>query len=152
MRVTPVFLMLLMGSLGCTIADEDRCIDGYTWNPHTRGCYEDTNQAVDTSGDTQGLADAGAGDAGGSDGMSEPSGFKESCFTQEDCASYEANYCLKNPTTTDPGMCTVQDCAVGTCPDNAKCCDCTTITLPVLCIPEEALADSILSSMCENCG
>ncbi len=153
MRVRPVFLLILLVSLGCTIADEDRCISGYTWNPNTRGCYEDTNEApVDTSSDTLGLPDSGAGEAGVGDGMNEPSGFKESCVTQEDCASYEANYCLKNPTTPDPGMCTVQNCNVGECPDQAKCCDCTTITLPVLCIPEEALTDSILSSMCDNCG
>jgi hypothetical protein len=112
-------------SAACHLKDGDRCDEGQGFNGTS--CLEpDTDSEV--------LADAGA-DAGFS-GMMEP------CESGEDCAGYEASYCLTM--MPDSNVCLIQDCnpAPDDCPSPYLCCDLLTsieeLGLPgSLCMPPE---------------
>jgi hypothetical protein len=98
------------------------------------GCFFDTSGApadVDTETETD-TGDAGA-DAG-IDGLGEP------CTeTGGECAGYEADFCLYDPTGASEGGCTVTGCLESGCPSGYTCCDCTDATyfFVDLCAPDE---------------
>ncbi len=134
----------------CTIDDGDRCLDGYEYDTKVRAC---TKIETDTDSDT-GPADVPQ-DAGGDSGANGdsagdlPSGYLEFCEKQEDCAAYEADYCLLNPQDAAQSACVTQNCIPGSCPLKSICCDCSMVTLPTMCLPEEATQDELLATMCD---
>ncbi len=153
----------------CTMADDDRCPPGTVYISEGKYCIdEDTGSDGDAdadadadagdadadadadAGDADADADADAGDDGGDDGI--PSGLGEICTTDDDCESYESDYCAIDP-TTGSGICTTLDCAPGECPEGYQCCDCTESSLlppKVVCIPDDqaALAGSVANCTC----
>jgi hypothetical protein len=116
---------------GCTISDEDRCPDGLEWNGDIQVCQE-----------IQELPDGGTGDA-------SAGGYLEPCEGNEDCASYEADYCLYNPMGDDPGICLLQDCTAGSCPEDSLCCDCSGMMAPFICLPEQVAEDPEIEKYCD---
>ncbi len=150
-----LFVVVILLACGCTIADEDRCVSGFTWDPSVEGCWkddtdtgsdtgEDTDVGIDAGSDAGDLVDAGD-DTGGQD---VPSGFGDTCsLGGGECVGLEADYCLAD---ANQGMCTVQGCTPGGCPSGSTCCDCTVVAMPVICIYDEVVAD-IMGKLC-NCG
>jgi hypothetical protein len=124
----PRYLVLIILTanclFGCTISDEDRCPDGLEWNSTVQACQE-----------IQVLPD------GGADG-----GYLAECAGNEDCASFEADYCMYDPFGDDPGICLYQDCTANSCPAASVCCDCSVLMMPVICIPEAIIGGSALDT------
>lgn len=53
-------------------------------------------------------------------------GLGESCDDDNGCATFQASYCLKDPTApNDPGICSVPNCTPADCGGGFTCCDCT---------------------------
>ena len=77
---------------GCTIADEDRCPDGYEYRSDEKICYF--------------IEDAGTEDDGG--GGEPGEGFWKACENDDDCADTDASYCALIP--GEEGNCTYRDC------------------------------------------
>ena len=130
------FVLLILTAIclfGCTIDDEDRCPDGLEWNSSVQACQDPV--VLPDAGADGGFPDAGA------DG-----GFLAPCGGHPDCASYEADYCLYDPTGDDPGICLVQDCTAGSCPQDSLCCDCSALAMPLICIPEAIITGSALDT------
>jgi hypothetical protein len=121
------FVLLILTAIclfGCTIDDEDRCPGGLEWNADVQACQE-----------IKDLPD------GGADG-----GYWEPCESNADCASYEADYCMVNPMSDEPGVCLFQDCDPTSCPQDSLCCDCSVLMMPVICIPEAIITGSALDT------
>jgi hypothetical protein len=121
-----ILIGIAAGLSACHLKDGDRCDEGQGFNGTS--CL-----APDTDSDTDGDAGADAGNTG----MMEP------CTTQEDCAAYEATYCLT--AMPDSNICLIQDCNTepNDCPSPYLCCDLltdleTSFGLPdSLCMPPE---------------
>jgi len=129
--------------LSCTIADEDRCVSGYSWDAELQSCRKDTPLDTETESATDTALDSGSDtDADGGPGTDQdtgPEGFGASCTKDgTECAGYDiANYCLYNPMKpTEGGICTIKDCSPGGCPGQYQCCDCS---IAIACIPPEAV-------------
>ena len=136
--VAAVVICAALCTAGCTPSDSERCGDDFT--------YQDGMCQAD--GDTDSSSDTGSGDDGGVDGGDDlPTGMGEVCAGEEDCAGYEADYCLMQP-GDDEGVCTVQDCSVDPddCPDGYICCDFSIPAVPNFCATDEQYAE--LGSMC----
>ena len=114
---------------GCTIDDDDRCPGGLYWDDIIKAC-----RLVEEEPD-------GGPDAG-------DDGYLSACNSQEECAAYEADYCLYDPTKDDPGICVFQNCEAGTCPGESLCCDCTLFPV-TLCLQEGVLSNPALDAACE---
>ncbi len=134
----------------CTVDDEDRCLNGYDWDPEVLTCRKIEKDTDTSTAATDVAQDAGedSGTTGDSDG-NLPSGYLEPCEKQGDCAAYEADYCLINPLEPEQSACVTQNCTPGSCPAGSICCDCTTVTYPIMCLPDEATAESLLTTMCD---
>jgi hypothetical protein len=123
----PVLLAVASSTSACHLKDGARCDDDQHFNGTS--CI-----SLDT--DSEDVPDAG-GDAGEFTGMMEP------CDTAEDCAEYEATYCLT--AMPDSNLCLIQDCNTdpNDCPSPHICCDLlpeleTSFGLPdSLCMPPE---------------
>ena len=86
-------------------------------------------------------------DAGGD---ASAGGYMEPCSGPGDCDAYEADYCLFDPSSDDPGICLYQDCDVDSCPAESVCCDCSNLMMPVICLPEAILGGTALDTC--NCN
>ncbi len=134
----------------CTVDVEDRCLKGYDWDPEVLTCrpaetHTDTDtgpaEVVQDAGDDSGATEDSTGDL--------PSGYLEYCQTQGDCAAYDADYCLVNPLDPAQSACVTQNCTPGSCPAGSICCDCTSVTYPIMCLPDEATEEQLLTTMCD---
>ncbi len=143
-----IAILVLVYWSSCTMDDEDRCLSGYDWDPDGLTCRK-IERDTDT-GPAEVAQDAG-GDSGatGNSDSDLPTGYLETCGVQEDCAVYEADYCLINPTEPEQSVCVTQNCTPGNCPEGSMCCDCSALTYPAMCLPDEALVDSPLATMCD---
>lgn len=154
MNVTRIILLGLTAILsGCTIADDDRCLEGYTWDENMLACRKnpaaETDSDIDAGVDTEtgSIADAGpdAGDQAGTDteGPELPEGLGEPCTAGgNECAAYaEANFCALDPRKPDePGVCTIENCKPGGCPPTYVCCDCFGVF--ITCAPEDRIGEA----------
>lgn len=109
--MTCVFLLFL--AAGCSIAEDDRCADGYEWVQKYRMCLpiepDDTGEPEVIDTDPQ------------------PNGIGNVCTADSDCTALEldADFCLINP--TDPvagGTCSIFGCVPEDCTGGFSCCDC----------------------------
>jgi hypothetical protein len=59
-------------------------------------------------------------------------GFGATCATADECASYDANFCVQ-------GHCGVHGCTLGVddCPRDTGCCDFSSYGIGTLCVPSE---------------
>jgi hypothetical protein len=124
-----VLLAVAAGMSACHLKDGSRCDDGQIFS--NSSCLE-----IDTATDT-GLPDAG-GDGG--TGMMTP------CSGPDDCADFEASYCLDiNYGSIVLNGCVISGCTVDpdSCPAPNTCCDIdptyeSMLGLPdTLCMPPE---------------
>lgn len=82
------------------------------------------------------MPDGGAGQADAAS-QGEPTGVGEPCESADDCADYDATFCLPQVNT-----CAVEKCATGenTCGSGTVCCDFSLLLAGMsLCIPTEQL-------------
>lgn len=109
-----------LGQVGCTIADEDRCVEGYEWSQQYLSCLLVEDDDTDTGEDTD------EDDGGSSGDGSVELGLGEECTESTECADYTADYCIISPMApSEPGYCTIEDCIASDCPSGWQCCDCT---------------------------
>lgn len=112
---TGLFALL---SFGCTISEEERCAEGYTWDTTYRLCLQekiDDSEKIDTEPQANGVG--------------------THCFEDSDCTSLEleVNYCLIDPMSPETGgMCSVWECEAINCPGPYSCCDCTATGSPAV--------------------
>ena len=139
-------LFLLALSIGCTIDPDDRCLKGFTWDEDIRSCRKNP----DTDSDTSDL-DGGPGEDSGPDSDTEentgedgPTGMGESCTADgNECDTFEANYCLFDPTNpAQGGICTIKDCQADECPNGYQCCN---IIMAIVCAPDEAVENILIN-------
>ena len=151
MSVKKLYLsMLAMLFFECNIADEDRCLNGYTWDDALNGCLKNaddkgTDSQTDFPTDTEPEITMDAGSDAGVDTevVALPEGYGEPCTaTGNECVSYEeANYCAYNPMEPEAGgVCTIKDCVPGGCPQGSLCCDCFSVL--VTCVPKESAPEA----------
>jgi hypothetical protein len=83
-------------------------------------CYKKTSVKPDASTP---IKDAEMAEEGGdAESAKVPTGFADSCTTNEQCAGKEADYCAVNP-LEGKGMCTVRGCnSNDECPSDYYCC------------------------------
>ena len=97
------------------------------------GCFYDTSggPAEVDAGDTDPAVDSGVGGLGAD--CTEAGG---------ECAGYEADFCLYDPTGSSTGVCTITGCLEGGCPGGYTCCDCTEgdYFFVDLCAPDDTAA------------
>ena len=125
--VIPALALLICG---CEIKDEDRCMDGQTFDPAQGVC----------------LAPAGA-DTSSAPASSDTSGaggvVMKECQSDADCAGNGTmTYCLPNGMdATQPGACVQDNCVPDACPSGQECCDCSSQAMfgwpSPLCWPED---------------
>jgi hypothetical protein len=138
-----VLLAVAAGTSACHLKDGARCDDNQGFDGTS--CI-----SLDTESETMTDADAGA------DGGGEPTGMMEPCTTQDDCAEYEATYCLT--AMPDSNICLIQNCnpTPNDCPSPYLCCDLlpeleTSFGLPdSLCMPPEYW--DTYAAYCVNAG
>ncbi len=128
------FLILVTS---CAIPDNERCGDGYFYDVEKKACKEikSTDTGTDTENKDGGVHDSGAEDAG----YTPPTGMGEYCESQEDCADYEADYCVLDP-FTQAGGCTIKNCTEepDNCPPGWTCCNFPdSFMYPDICMPDE---------------
>lgn len=143
LRMPVMILVMIFGAVGCTIDDDDRCLSGYQYDSAARICRPLDTDSV--SGPKNG-SDTGSDEAETDEG---PRGYGETCTDPGGCAAFDADYCLLDPGKGE-GICTVQGCLPGECPAGSKCCDCTNIERPVLCLYDD-IVDSIMGKVCNGC-
>ncbi|MCP4679593.1 MAG: hypothetical protein GY854_29695 [Deltaproteobacteria bacterium] len=118
MRATTIFWLLPV-CLSCSISEEDRCGEGYTFEDGN--CFVEVESDTDSDTNPQNPKDSGMDDGGaGITGLGIP------CNNQSECDQYQADYCMLDPTNpTTEGSCTVKDCTTqpDDCPPSYICCD-----------------------------
>jgi hypothetical protein len=133
-------MICLVCVFGCELSESDRCKGGLVWDEAVKLCRV---QVVD-SGDEPGTGDTSVPDAGpdagedtGEDTSDDAATFGTPCTGNEECLG-EINFCLTNPLAPgDPGICTIENCTAGDCPEAYRCCDCSIWGAAVACMPEE---------------
>ncbi len=139
-RVALVLGLTGLVAAGCyNISDEDRCLDGFTYDPQENVCVENVDAGVDAQVDAQVDAETSA-DASG---VGPISGLWDDCETSGDCTG-DADHCAYSD-MGQVGYCTVTDCTAGSCPDGFWCCDCTAVEWPVMCADE---TNTMISTFC----
>ena len=100
---------------GCSMDDDDRCVDGYDYDPETKSCLLE----VDVSCLWEQCAVGGT-----------------------DCDGCEADFCVNNPLgdTDAPGFCTIENCEPKGCPRGYQCCDCSAVDWVVACFSDQYAA------------
>ena len=136
-RLVIAALALFAVTGGCAFEDDERCPDGYQWNPDRNYCVMEEEIEEDGGpGADSGSVECVENEAG-------LDGLDQECFSDADCAGCTADYCLLNPMTPDdPGGCTLSGCESAGCGPDHLCCDCGSVTMidwPVpLCLVESA--------------
>jgi len=140
MKTSYLVMLMPIGLLagGCLPADdEDRCNGDYVWNTETQACKlkEEKHE------------DAGEPDAAEEGFGESPTGLGEVCFSQEDCAGYQANICTASDVRPD-GTCTVEGCSIApdNCPSGYRCCVFT--NAEIIAVTLKLPPDVELSSTC----
>ncbi len=133
-RMALVFGLSMLLAGGCfNIKDEDRCLEGFTYDSEENECVpdEDAGVGVDAAPvDAEVTADASTpGEDGGT-----ISGLWDDCETAAECTG-DADYCAYSP-QGQVGYCTVTGCTAGSCPTGFQCCDCSAVSWPVMCADE----------------
>lgn len=119
---------LTIGAAAC-ITSTNRCLPGYHYVAQYKACFPDEDASADASS-TDGSARLEGDAAANGDGAE---GLGDSCTGDPDCAGKKASYCLKSPTApTQPGVCSVPQCALGDCGSTFECCDCSHAARPEL--------------------
>ena len=108
-----IVISLALVASQCTVSDDERCPDGFTYRKDTMSCHMDE--------DTSGNRPDASPDAATGQGAFQ--GIGTSCKENKDCADFAADYCAVNP-AVGVGFCTVKDCEPGGCPAGYTCCDC----------------------------
>jgi hypothetical protein len=156
MHLQPSFAMALAAAMwvpACHLDDSDRCGDDFSYDADAGACLPegDTGSDVDTDADADADADGGA-DGGGDTDTGLPTGLMEPCTSQEECAGYDASYCMLLMT---PNVCLLPGCATAPddCPEGYTCCDILATYEPMgipgsLCVPDEDFAT--YAAYCEN--
>ncbi len=132
-NIIGVCMACAASALSC-IDDEDRCSDGQTLDSFWGACVEETPPEP--------AADAGDTPDGGDTGGEAVLG--EACEADEDCAVYNADYCLILPSDTK-GFCSLKDCSndPDDCPSGYACCIAPDDAFyPTHCMAEEVFTDS----------
>ncbi len=134
------FAVLVIVAVGCELDPDDRCQDGFYWDEDVLSCRL---VEVDTE------PDAGPDpDAGTDTDTNTTSGIGTQCYSDADCADFEANYCQLHPLEPEnPGVCTFKDCLPGECPTGYLCCDCSNLGSVITCVDLEG-AESAESYGC----
>jgi hypothetical protein len=131
----------------CAMDDSDRCSGDLLWNRETLTCVAAPEDAGTDSDHSNDPTDAGLSDGSttGTEGLNEP------CHGNQDCASFDEDYCVINPLQPDQeGYCTITDCTKGNCPDGYQCCDCTNQAgYPIACFKDADAA--LISAICNWC-
>lgn len=132
--------------VGCTLSDDERCPDGYSYYPEIKACCDENDVFNETDKICEPPADTEPVDTS----VETPSGLGDECTEQSACEGNEASYCAVNP-LEGTGYCTTNECAPGDCTAGYSCCDCT--TSPVL--PKEnaclTTADADLAASMGGC-
>ncbi len=158
-------LLWVSALYGCTVADEDRCPQGYFYVEEAYACCkeeshmpspdgtkcipipDDTDSASDTStGTAEPEGDGGADGGGDTDsvGPDWPTGLGEECSSHADCEGFDATFCLLSQ------VCTVEGCDVLDCPTDLTCCGpCAASDNKMVCVPNDYV--SLASSMGCSC-
>lgn len=131
------FLFFTWGLLfwGCSIADDDRCRDGYEYLPEEMYCYKIVDDGEEDSGPA--LED----------------NFGQPCSNAGDCEGGDAEVCLERP--GNPGFCSYADCDQRdpACPVGYFCADCTKAPFPefayVVCLPDDWSEAGFIQTNCE---
>ena len=123
-----ILLVLAPFATGCSVSDDERCENGMYWDDEYKACIIETDTGTGIETGTEPDTSSAANDVG------------TPCADNADCPLPPADYCLLDPThPNDPGMCTIDNCSSGDCPEGHLCCDCTTVTLvpfpSPLCLP-----------------
>lgn len=117
MRLTDflLYMVLTISAVSC-LDGKNRC-GNLTWDP-TIGICIDESATIDSEPDE----DAGGDPDGGEDSEAEPI-LGEACTSDEDCAVYNADYCLVIPNEPE-GFCTLLNCSAApdNCPSGYTCC------------------------------
>jgi hypothetical protein len=152
MKRQHIVIVAALFASACHLDDSNRCGDDYAYDADAGACIPEgdteteTGADADTDADTDADADAGADggidtdtDTGTDTGA--PTGLMEPCTSQEECAGYDASYCMLLMT---PNVCLLPDCttAPDDCPDGYTCCDIKPDYEPYglpdsLCVPDD---------------
>ncbi len=122
--------LLFVVTAACTIDDEDRCPDGYHYDPvglACKLCGEDQ-----TWNPTIYECEDPPPPDGGTDTDTEQSGLGEPCASNIDCQDYVAAICAIDPLTNEGKYCTIENCTPADCTDGFQCCDCTASSIEAI--------------------
>jgi len=127
-------LLTCLTMLGCGIDDQDRCLDGYYFDPGAHQCRLVVEEVQ-------------CGDGG-------PEGFGAACLDQPDCAAFPGASVCQNMNPMNPeGYCSYLDCDAGSCPSCYQCCDCSTDEeiKPTVCLSDQdaELAVEYVGCVCD---
>lgn len=132
-------LVLIVCGISCNVPLDKKCVKGYLYDHDLHVCLPDgDDEETDTDTDKE---DGGVVDVDG--GCLEPgsfSGVNESCKEQFQCEDYDADFCLVDPLSGEGG-CVLTGCDKSACPCGYSCCDCSSIGLPIFCVPEEVVTE-----------
>ena len=125
MKRQKLVIVAALFAAACHLDDSDRCDHGYGYDADAGACIPEGDTETGTGADTDTDADADAGADAGTDTDTDtgaPTGLMEPCASQDDCATYDASYCMLLMT---PNVCLLPDCttAPDDCPDGYTCCD-----------------------------
>lgn len=136
----PVLLVSAALGAACTIADDDRCPEGWEYRPIPKLCYLIEAEDTEEPGDTE-TEDGGGDDAGDNFGIP--------CSNDLDCQDGVADYCMAEPNSD--GICTYTNCTPGSCPQGFQCCNCSNFMgLPIMCV-SDAQVDAFMGKTCTSC-
>lgn len=110
-----IMVLTLIGIFGC-VSEDEACDPG--WMIQGYYCVPSPDSGISESGGAQ---------------------LGEACEKSEEC-SEQASLCMNNPTSPDPGYCTIAECTVNPndCPEGYHCCDLSIMSssLPTACLNE----------------
>lgn len=99
-------LWISLAVMACAIDDEDRCLDGYTYDPAVNQCRQDASaEACGT-------------------GPNVPAGLGEACSDDSGCTAFAGAPKCQNQNPMAQAYCTSVGCSPGGCPSCYQCCDC----------------------------
>lgn len=143
-----IFIFGLGGGLGCAVSDDDRCPEGYKYNPETFNCsIIPLDSAVAKEAQASKEASATKAEAG----AAAPTGLGTACNPSSggaECTGFEANFCAGSGTT---GSCTLKGCkGKNTCPTAYTCCDCSGVGSTDFCVSDAKVEQTKQYCTCET--